>query len=453
MTQSPAHFAVPTLRALAGELAERASSRLCAVPLPGDFVRALVTLGLPELRRRAIVTWEARGGASRIFGFGEALRLYGERGASIADARRVVSDLRESADLPGGAGRPRIFAGFAFDPLNSQRDPTWDAFGGYQLLVPRILLEYDGSGWSGSATVVPGDPTSADELEFLLERALCPDVATPKEHEPRDRGLAPEAWQQAVAEAVRGIRCGTYEKVVLARSVDVPRHAPKEAVLGALAERYPTTFVFSFAAGDATWLGASPERLVALSDGVVRVASLAGSRPRGETPADDDRLARELFESAKERAEHAVVVEAVRQALEPACDELTIPDGPRLMRVANIQHLYTPVTGRVRDGVDVLDLVERVHPTPAVGGWPRCAALAAIRDLEGMDRGWYAAPIGWLDFAGDGEFAVALRSALLTAGRAVLYAGAGIVEGSDPAEELAETELKFRPLRGALEQA
>ena len=453
MTQSPARLALPALRALAVELAERVCERVCAVPLPGELASELAALGLPELRRRAVVTWETRAGASRIFGFGEALRLRGERGAPIADARHVVAELRDAVNVPVVPGRPRIFAGFAFDPANRHHDPTWDTFGGYQLLLPRILLEQDGEEWTGSAVVVPGDPSGADEFEAVLERALCPAPAPAAETEPRDRGLAPGAWQLAVAEAVRRIRCGAYEKVVLARSVDVPRHAPKEGVLGALAERYPTTFVFSFTAGDATWLGASPERLVALSDGVVRVASLAGSRPRGETPAHDEQLARELFESAKERAEHAVVVEAVRQALEPACDELTVPGEPQLMRMANIQHLYTPVTGHVREGVDVLDLVERIHPTPAVGGWPRCDALAAIRELEGMDRGWYAAPIGWLDFAGDGEFAVALRSALLTGGRAVLYAGAGIVEGSDPAEELAETELKLRPLRGALEQA
>jgi len=440
------------LNRLAAELAAMAPvTAVTAVPLPEALTRELAALGLSELRLRATATWETQGGDGRIFGFGDAVRLCGQRDATVRDGRAEVAALREGATGSTGPGRPRIFAGFAFDPRNELRDESWGPFGGYQFLLPRLVLERADGGWSGSAVVVPGDPSDPQAFAEILAHAIGGAGNTGQPAPPAERGLDAESWERAVDRAVRDIRAGAYEKVVLARSADVPTSATKDVVLGALAERYPTTFVFSFETEGATWLGASPERLVALEGGVVRVASLAGSRPRGATPEEDDRLGRELFESAKERAEHAVVVEAVRDALEPACDSLEIPDGPELMRVANIQHLHTPVTGHVREGVDVLDLVERIHPTPAVGGWPRCESLAAIRELEGMDRGWYAAPIGWLDFAGDGEFAVALRSALLRGGRAVLFAGAGIVEGSNPAEELAETELKFRPLRGALE--
>ena len=198
--------------------------------------------------------------------------------------------------------------------------------------------------------------------------------------------------------------------------------------------------------GDADFLGASPEQLIRLSKGRLQTAALAGSAPRGHSPEEDARLGRKLLESKKDQAEHAVVVRALRERLASCCEKLEIPEAPRLRGLAGIQHLETPIRGRLREDLHVLELAGRLHPSPAVAGFPRSGALAWLREHEGLERGWYAGAVGVVDAQGDGEFCTALRSALLRGGEARLFAGAGIVEGSKPRAELRETRLKLRAL-------
>jgi menaquinone-specific isochorismate synthase len=209
--------------------------------------------------------------------------------------------------------------------------------------------------------------------------------------------------------------------------------------------------LFAFGTADRCFLGATPERLVKLAGREVFVDCIAGSIARGVTDDEDERLAQVLLASEKDRTEHEVVVHAVKEALSGVCDELIRPsDTPKVVRSRNVQHLSTPLRGRLSGGNCVLDLVERLHPTPAVGGFPRDLALHAIREREGFDRGWYAGPLGWVNGNGEGEFAVAIRSALLAGNEATLYAGAGIVADSDPDAEYAETGLKLKPMLAAL---
>ena len=182
----------------------------------------------------------------------------------------------------------------------------------------------------------------------------------------------------------------------------------------------------------------------------VETAALAGSAPRGRSPEEDTRLGRELTLSKKEQVEHAVVVRSLCDALAPCCSELDVAEAPRLLRIEGIQHLETPLVGALKGDFSVVELAGRLHPTPSVGGAPHSAALAWLEREEDLDRGWYAAPLGWMDATGGGEFCVALRSALLCDREAVLFAGAGIVEGSDPESELLETRLKLRVLLSPL---
>ena len=431
---------------------------LVGVELPPFVLDQLHAGVISSLRRHAVVSWERPGENLRLFGIGEALRLRGDRGEGLDDAMPRLRLLAASArsEVVGDA-RPRFFGGCRFEPGGDVHDPAWDLFGGWQFVLPRFLIAVRDGCVSGSlALLLDGTETVASlasQIQGDLAAAIrepCPGAKVHPLH--RGEGLDDAGWQAAVATAVSEIRAGSYEKVVLARQLHLIGHRPINVpgVLGRLASRYPNCYVFSFVAGASTWLGASPELLVSLEDGVVSAASLAGSRPRGADEEADRRLAAELLASEKERAEHGFVVSAIREALAPVCSNLIAADTPVLMRMQNIQHLHTPVTARVNAGVDILDLVARVHPTPAVGSWPRDLAFATIEGLERMDRGWYAAPIGWLDFAGEGEFAVALRTARVAGDEATLFAGAGIVEGSVPAEEFAETELKFRPLREAL---
>jgi salicylate biosynthesis isochorismate synthase len=295
-----------------------------------------------------------------------------------------------------------------------------------------------------------------------LARLLAPatgDGARRPEQRPSPAAEAEDGRDAAhllrIRRALAAVRSGALEKVVVARDhvFRGPGAASPDAVFEALASRHPRCCSFLIRRGDAAFVGASPERLVRVARAEVRADALAGSAPRGATLDRDARLARDLLESKKEQEEHAVVVRALRDALEPLCSDLVVPEAPRVRALAGIQHLHTPVTGRLRPDVDLplLALAERVHPTPAVAGAPRESALAWLGAHEELDRGWYAGGVGWMDLRGQGELFVALRSALLREGEARLFAGAGIVADSDARAELRETQLKLRAVLGALE--
>jgi isochorismate synthase len=264
---------------------------------------------------------------------------------------------------------------------------------------------------------------------------------------------AREFYEGAVAEAARRVRAGELRKVVLARTIEV--EAERELDPRRLAHRLravdPHAYTFIAPAGDGCLVGASPELLVSRHGLEVRANPLAGSASRAGDPAEDRVNAEQLAASAKDREEHAVVVEAVAASLEPLCETVTWDPEPVLQSTPNIWHLSTRFRGRLREPAPTaLELALALHPTPAVGGSPSEAALATLAQLEGFDRGSYAGPVGWVDTGGNGEWAIALRCALLEGERATLYAGAGIVGASDPAAELDETERKFGAFLDAL---
>jgi isochorismate synthase len=263
----------------------------------------------------------------------------------------------------------------------------------------------------------------------------------------------PDAYRGAVQEAARRVRAGEVRKVVLARTIEVAagRSFDPRRLAHRLRAVDPHAFSFVAPAGDGTLVGASPELLVARHGSEVRANPLAGSAPRSGDPAEDRANAERLIASAKDREEHAVVVEAIAGALRPLCVSLGWDPQPELRETPNVWHLSTSFRGHLRDPApSALELALALHPTPAVGGEPRDAALALLGQLEGFDRGWYAGPVGWVDAEGNGEWAIALRCALLRGDRATLYAGAGIVGASDPDAELDETERKFRAFLDAL---
>lgn len=260
-------------------------------------------------------------------------------------------------------------------------------------------------------------------------------------------------YEGAVAEASRRVRAGELRKVVLARTIEVD--AERELDPRRLAHRLravdPHAYTFIAPAGDGALVGASPELLVSRHGVEVRANPLAGSAARAGDPATDRANAERLGASAKDREEHAVVVEAVAATLQPLCESLTWDPEPVLQETPNVWHLSTRFRGRLREPAPTaLDLARALHPTPAVGGAPSNAALATIAQLEGFDRGAYAGPVGWVDADGNGDWAIALRCARLNGDRATLYAGAGIVGASDPAAELEETERKFGAFLDAL---
>jgi menaquinone-specific isochorismate synthase len=364
-----------------------------------------------------------------LVGWGEAARLELPGGEDrFTRAREWLGSLFSAADVEDPLGVPGsgpvAFGSFSFDPKS----------GDSVVIVPRVVLgRRDGHAWY---TTIGGDT----EPLALLRPPVPPTGVRWCDGE-----VDAARHMRAVATAVERIRAGHLSKVVLARDLLAVADAPIDTrvLLRRLADRFPSCYTFACAG----LVGATPELLVSRMGGQVESLVLAGTIARD---ADDDSAAT-LFASAKDREEHAYAADMVRAALTPLCRELTVPDEPELLRLSNVIHLATPVRGRLGDERSVLDVVSALHPTPAVGGTPTDEALDTIRELELMDRGRYAGPVGWIDARGDGEWGIALRCAQVEGHRARLYAGGGIVAGSDPAAELAETQSKFRAMRHAID--
>jgi salicylate biosynthesis isochorismate synthase/menaquinone-specific isochorismate synthase len=355
---------------------------------------------------------------------------------------------------PAGTGLVAV-GGFAF-AADGGGSPHWDGFAPASLIVPELsLTRRAGQTWlTVNAQVAPDDtvPGCLAQLERRLRELrqtplplLDPD---PAGHSKVISPLAPSHYEQAVAGAVQRIRAGELEKVVLARQVEV--HAPVEhdpaAVLAVLRDAFPACYVFAVGRGEGTFLGASPELLVRREGQRASTVALAGSIRRSADPAVDDHLAEQLLRSEKDREENAIVARRIARTLAPLAVWVTSAPEPVAVRVANIQHLATPIRAQLAEPVSAIELAARLHPTPAVGGEPAAVAGELIPRLEGLDRGWYAGPLGWTDALGDGEWCVALRCALLRGKLARCFAGCGIVRDSDPAAELAESEVKLEAL-------
>ena len=427
--------------------ARRASdpSSFVSVTLPSGFdPRAL--LDDPQ-GNNVVASYERPVRGLALVGVGIAGRVEVSQGAHPASVKAEAQALIAGpvgGDVPLLA--PRLLGGFRFNPAAKAGEP-WQDFGAGWLVLPQMLFVL--SGESNAVVVAPGvDPAAA---EALVDRAVPGDLA---EAAPLrvERAMDREGWLTSVAVIASEVRAGAYEKAVLASTQQLASEAPVSIgrALARLRAGYPDCHVFTMTEGDTTFLGASPELLVSLLDGRVRALGLAGSARRGDTPEEDRRIGDALLASGKDRIEHEAVVRAIRERLGPLTEDLVAPNQPELRRLRNIQHLSTEISARVRPGTGLLDLVQRLHPTPAVCGWPADRARAVITEHETFDRGWYAGPIGWMDAAGDGEFAVALRSAVVSGSRAWLFAGNGIMGDSIPESELSEVQLKFRPLSEAL---
>jgi isochorismate synthase len=278
-------------------------------------------------------------------------------------------------------------------------------------------------------------------------RPCGPDVSELPGHEPDPEQ---QRYEDLVRLARDAIRKGDAEKIVLARAMRLAGTYSPEGTLAELRRMHPGCTLFAVRRGDACFLGATPERLVTRRGRAVHVDAIAGTARRGATPDEDARLAAGLLASRKDQTEHAIVVRMIRDNLAPVCDRISVPEEAVVRRLRTVQHLSTPITGTLRGETGILSLAARLHPTPAVGGYPRGAALAFLRRNEGLDRGWYAGPIGWSGPAGDGDFVVGIRSMLLRPEEAVLFAGCGIMADSDPAAEYAESCLKLDSFRSAL---
>ncbi len=401
-----------------------------AIADPGDLIAALPVPGISWVRRgEGMVAW------------GEVAR-FEVRGASrIAEARAWWADacshavVRDEVGVRGSG--PVAFGSFAF----ADASPA-----GGVLIVPRYVLgTRGGRSWltviSDSATISPPGPKAA------FAGATPPRPLGRVDVDAGDQAI----WAAAVGAAIARIDAGTVDKVVLARAVDARADGPVDvrSILAPLARDYPTCWTFHVDG----MVGATPELLARVDRGLVTSRVLAGTiRPTGDETADLAHAAA-LARSSKDREEHEYAVRSVADVLERHCSSINVPEAPSVIHLPNVMHLSTDVTGVLSNHTTSLELVEALHPSAAVCGTPTDRAAALIETLEGLDRGRYSGPVGWIDAGGDGEWCIALRAAEISRAdpsRLRLFAGCGIVAASDPEAEWAESEAKLEPLRMAL---
>ncbi|MBI3246410.1 MAG: isochorismate synthase [Deltaproteobacteria bacterium] len=444
------------------EAARRGHAMLVSVTVDIPPVEPAVLFSQTPSHER--ILWEQPSQDLSMVAFGAATRLNGHGKGRFSQLSagwcgllsRALVDAVSSCPLP----TPISLGGFAFDPTR-RADSDWEEYPDALLVIPRFLfLSCAGSSWltvnmlvtpdcdrqAAAAAVVGSLCTLQGEEGAGIgeESSGCMEVQ-------QDEAQAVR-WKEKVLAVVREIESGALEKLVLARSVHV--HSPQSfdpgAVLRKLCAGYRHCTLFAFASRQRCFVGATPERLVRLEGRTVRTDCLAGSTRRGATDDEDRTLGEALLADRKEQREHALVMRALRNMLEPLCVRFSVPETPSLLGLPNVQHLHTPVEGELKEASDIFTLVAALHPTPATGGLPRETACSLLRTYEDFDRGWYAGPVGWVDGQGGGEFAVAIRSALLRGREARLYAGCGIVAGSDPEREYTESCLKLRPMLWAL---
>jgi salicylate biosynthesis isochorismate synthase/menaquinone-specific isochorismate synthase len=405
--------------------------------------------------------WEQpdRGFALAALGVAHEVRSRGEgRFEDIARACLGLNEgalLEEPSGLPAGAG-PVWTGGFAF-AADGASSPPWSSFEPASMVLPELSLCRRGKETFLTINLVasPGD----GDVESLLSRAetrlagLRTEPLPLLDPHPTGRSeirsvLPPGGFEAAVDAATERIRGGEMSKVVLAREVTVEAAAAHDtaAIFAALREQFPSCFCFCQGTSEGAFLGASPELLIRREGARASTVALAGSTRRSSDPAVDDHLGEQLLRSDKNRREQRIVAERIVRKLRPHSVWVEAAAEPTVVKVANIQHLATPIVAQLAESHSAIELAGMLHPTPAVGGEPWPGAAGAIEDLERMDRGWYAAPVGWMDATEDGEFCVALRSALIRDREARLFAGVGVVAGSDPAAELEETEVKLQAL-------
>ncbi len=359
----------------------------------------------------------------------------------FVEAAELATDLLSDlvVEAPDEAPLPRLAAGFAFEPDGG--DGAWRDLGGGRLVLPSLqVLRQGGRTWMTSIAdstmpfpdkepPVPVLPGEADASKWSSEE---------------ERSM----YRNLVATALQAIAGGEITKAVPCRSIRVDHSPDLPSLLATLRETFPACTTFCVDTGRVVFAGATPERLAAVRSGHLDTAALAGSAPRHTDPTIDDALGQGLMTSPKEQNEHAVVVDAVVDSLENLGLTPVLPAGPTLLRLHGIQHLHTPINCELSDGMGILDVVGALHPTPAVSGSPARRAIELRGLHEHLDRGWFAGAVGWLDAAGEGEFRVALRSALIDDLGTTLFAGAGVVTGSDPERELLETEVKLGAMLG-----
>ncbi|NOZ08093.1 MAG: isochorismate synthase [FCB group bacterium] len=433
----------------------------CSIPFAVKDV--LTVLTHPADRQITRVYWEQPAVGFAMAGLNAllSLDLTGEIGLEeVNDSMNglFAELIAHPREAPAG---PRFLGGFAFD-LNAAPGGVWENFPLGRFILPECLVtRIAGETWLTIAKIVqPGESEKKVEADFTRTftyyRNRLPVTLPPFKYAAVDRYKdVPDkkGYKKTVYKVLGAIKPGELEKVVISRShyVKIDSRFSVISAMQVLRNAYGecTSFFFGFPQ-EGTFFGSTPEQLIHKSGTQIRTEALAGTIRRGRNIEEDRLLGDTLFNSHKEREEHQFVIDQICRRLRAEVEGLTVGDRPRIFQLKNVQHLRTEISGTLKSEKNVLDLAAILHPTPAVAGTPTDRALEVIRKLETHQRGWYSGPVGWLDPKGDGEFTVALRSALVINNEAYIYAGGGIVAESLPEKEWEETQLKLQPIISAL---
>lgn len=360
-----------------------------------------------------------------------------------------------------------LLGGFSF--FDEIHGPMWNSFAPASFTVPKWMIVKDGKFNIVTLAVEVDAFDSAGALRQYLRNQLQNIAETVRQNStqktdnnskinintnPLDTGSGHKEWVSSIKRAKNEIKQQTFKKIVLARHLTVSKNAgtTPTKVLNNLRQQYPNCYNFLVhQSSGKTFLGSTPERLGAFRNQLLLTDALAGSIQRGNTATEDAFYEKHLSNSAKDRDEHNFVIRDIEERLSPYAKTLKRNEQPEIKKLSNVQHLYTPIRAQLHDDISMLDVIGKLHPTPAVGGYPWKDASDYINKLEQFERGWYAGPVGWFNISGNGEFAVGIRSGLFTETEAHFFAGCGIVADSDPEAEWEETNLKLKPMLSALQ--
>lgn len=403
--------------------------------------------------------WSSNSNDVTILGAGQAVTIQAKR-QCFQSIENQWNELLKEAVIHNpfekqGTGIVGI-GGFAFDP-KKESTQLWSNFPSGQITIPQIMVtKVDNQFYLTFNMYLHTNDhgfqlmEEYQELEsYLLGESsfFKKDVSMIEKKE-----VDPRQWMQTVQKATEEMKTSITNKIVLAREIRLrfDKQADIPSILKNLVETQSNSYIFAYEIDGDCFVGATPERLVKVEGNKLFSTCLAGTAPRGKTTKEDQKIAKELFTDPKNRKEHDYVVQMIRKAVERYCTDVEIPSEPQVYTYKTLQHLYTPVMANLMNSNSIFSIIEELHPTPALGGAPRKESMSFIRDNEQLDRGWYGAPIGWLDSNNNGEFAVAIRSAMIQGSEASLFAGCGIVADSDPVSEYEETNIKLMPMLSVL---
>lgn len=394
-----------------------------------------------------------------LVGIGQAYEIIAEE-SRFEETKKAWNQLLEKATIYNPYEQPGTgivaLGGLSFDP-KKPTTPLWENFKPSHFTVPEFLMTKHNRECYLTVNILVRKNDHPRQLanecrdlenSLFQKSTIEKQMLTIKEK----KEIEPTEWKETVRKAKEKINHSDIEKIVLAREMCLRfnENANIGPILQKLLDTHPSSYIFAIEKDDHCFLGATPERLVKLEKDHLLSTCLAGTAPRGKTKEEDQAISEGLLHDQKNREEHDFVVKMIKNAIKDCCTHLDVPNEPIIYPLTNLQHLYTPVTATLKKEYSLFDIIEKLHPTPALGGTPKEASLQFIREYERLDRGWYGAPIGWLDSNQNGEFAVAIRSALIKDTEASLFAGCGVVKDSNPDEEYEETNIKFLPMLSVL---